>query len=74
MKRIDGEGWILQDDRIEVPGYKDKKKEQQSPSIDRILEVMNIDVEKTPMKSPSTVLAGSGVARLLARAVNADST
>ena len=30
VERIDGEGWVLEDERIEVPGYKDKKKEQQA--------------------------------------------
>jgi mevalonate kinase len=28
VERIDGDGWILEDNRIEVPGYKEKKKEQ----------------------------------------------
>ncbi len=50
VERIDGDGWILEDNRIEVPGYKEKKKEQQARSIDRILEVMNIDVKKNPIK------------------------
>ena len=50
VERIEGHGWILEDNRIEVPGYKEKKKEQQARSIDRILEVMNIDVKKTPIK------------------------
>ncbi len=63
VERIDGEGWILEDNRIEVPGYKDKKREQQSLSIDRILDVMNIDVKETPIKITvgGTLLAGSGV-------------
>jgi len=80
VERIDGEGWVLEDDRIEVPGYKDKKREQQSESIDRILEVMNIDAKKTPIKITvgGTLLAGSGVGASaaicvsLARAVNAE--
>jgi mevalonate kinase len=62
VERIDGEGWILDDNRIEIPGYKEKKKEQQVRSINRILEVMNIDVKKTPIKITysGTLLAGSG--------------
>jgi mevalonate kinase len=80
VERIDGEGWILEDERIEVPGYKDKKKEQQARSIDRILEVMNIDVSKTPIRITvgGTLLAGSGVGASaascvsLARAVDAE--
>jgi len=63
VERIDGEGWVLEDDRIEVPGYKERKKAQQAQSIDRILEVMGIDVGKTPIKITvgGTLLAGSGV-------------
>jgi mevalonate kinase len=80
VERMDGEGWILEDNRIEVPGYKEKKKEQQRRSIDRILEVMNIDVKKTPIKITcgGTLLAGSGVGASaascvsLARALNAE--
>lgn len=80
VERIDGEGWVLQDDRIEVPGYKDKKREQQSQSIDRILEVMSIDVDRTPIKITvgGTLLAGSGVGASaaicvsLARALDAE--
>ncbi len=80
VERTDGEGWVLQDDRIEVPGYKAKKREQQGESIDRILEVMGIDVRKTPIKITvgGTLLAGSGVGASaaicvsLARAVDAE--
>jgi len=80
VERIDGEGWVLEDHRIEVPGYKEKKKEQQRRSIDRILEVMNIDVKRNPIKITvgGTLLAGSGVGASaascvsLARALNAE--
>lgn len=80
VERIDGEGWMLEDNRIEVPGYKEKKKEQQARSIDRILEVMEIDVKKTPIKITvgGALLAGSGVGASaascvsLARALNAE--
>ena len=82
VERIDGEGWVLEDHRIEVPGYKEKKKEQQRRSIDRILEVMNIDVKRNPIKITvgGTLLAGSGVGASaascvsLARALNAEFT
>jgi len=75
-----GSRWTLEDNRIEVPGYKEKKKEQQAKSIDRILEVMNIDVKKNPIKITvgGTLLAGSGVGASaascvsLARALNAE--
>jgi mevalonate kinase len=80
VERIDGDGWILEDNRIEVPGYKEKKKEQQARSIDRILEVMKIDIKKTPIKitCSGTLLAGSGVGASaascvsLVRALNAE--
>jgi mevalonate kinase len=80
VERIDGKGWTLEDNRIEVPGYKEKKKEQQARSIDRILEVMKIDAKKNPIKITygGTLLAGSGVGASaascvsLARALNAE--
>jgi mevalonate kinase len=80
VERITGEGWELEDNRMEVPGYKEKKKEQQARSIDRILEVMKIDVKKNPIKITvgGTLLAGSGVGASaascvsLARALNAE--
>ncbi len=72
VKRIEGEGWVLEDNRIEVPGYKEKKKEQQAKSIDRILEVMRIDVKKNPIKITigGTLLAGSGVGASAASCVS----
>jgi len=72
VERIDGAGWVLQDNRTEVPGYKEKKKEQQARSIDRILEVMKIDVKKTPIKITygGTLLAGSGVGASAASCVS----
>ena len=42
----EGQGWILEDNRTEVPGYKQKKKDQQVDSINRILEVMKVDIKK----------------------------
>jgi mevalonate kinase len=80
VERIDGEGWVLEDDRVEVPGYKDKKKDQQVASINRILEVMNVDVRKTPIRITysGSLLAGSGVGASaascvsLARALNTE--
>jgi len=67
-----GKGWTLEDNRIEVPGYKEKKKEQQVQSINRILEVMKIDVEKNPIKITvgGTLLAGSGVGASAASCVS----
>jgi mevalonate kinase len=80
VEKTHGEGWVLEDNRIEVPGYKEKKKEQQVGSINRILEVMSIDVKKNPIKITvgGNLLAGSGVGASaascvsLARALNAE--
>jgi len=72
VERIDGEGWILEDNRPEVPGYKDRKREQQVESINRILDVMKIDIKKNPIKITygGTLLAGSGVGASAASCVS----
>ncbi|MFB0506365.1 MAG: mevalonate kinase [Thermodesulfobacteriota bacterium] len=72
VERIDGEGWILEDNRAEVPGYKESKERQQIKSISRILEVMNINVGKNPIKITfgGTLLAGSGVGASAASCVS----
>ncbi|UCD31711.1 MAG: mevalonate kinase [Desulfobacterales bacterium] len=72
VERIDGKGWILEDNRMEVPGYKEKKKEQQVESINRILEVMQVDAKKTPIKITygGDLLAGSGVGASAASCVS----
>jgi mevalonate kinase len=73
VERLDeGQGWILEDNRTEVPGYKDKKKEQQVDSINRILEVMNVDVQTNPIKITygGSLLAGSGVGASAASCVS----
>jgi len=80
VERIEGAGWELEDNRLEVPGYKAKKATQQVDSINRILEVMGIDVQKTPLKITygGSLLAGSGVGASaascvsLARAIDAE--
>ena len=68
----EAEGWLLEDNRTEVPGYKKKKKNDQVESINRILEVMKIDVKKTPLKITygGTLLAGSGVGASAASCVS----
>ena len=72
VEQTGGEGWILEDNRQEVPGYKAKKAEQQIDSINRILEVMQIDVSKTPIKITygGDLLAGSGVGASAASCVS----
>lgn len=72
VERIEGEGWTLEDNRIEVPGYKEKKKQDQIESINRILEVMKIDLKKTSIKITygGSLLAGSGVGASAASCVS----
>ena len=73
VERLDqGQGWILEDNRTEVPGYKDKKKHQQIESINHTLEVMNIDAKKNPLKITfgGSLLAGSGVGASAAHCVS----
>ena len=68
----EGQGWILEDNRAEVPGYKEKKKHQQVDSINHVLEVMKIDVKKDPIKITygGSLLAGSGVGASAASCVS----
>jgi len=72
VERIGGDGWVLEDNRVEVPGYKDKKKGQQVASINCILEMMGIDVRKTPLRIRygGSLLAGSGVGASAASCVS----
>ncbi len=71
-RRKSGSGWTLEDNRIEVPGYKKKKEKQQAKSINKILEVMKIDAKKNPIKITigGTLLAGSGVGASAASCVS----
>jgi mevalonate kinase len=72
VERTDGEGWVLEDNRREVAGYKEKKKDQQVESINRILEVMKIDVKRNPIRITygGSLLAGSGVGASAASCVS----
>lgn len=72
VEQVEGDGWVLEDNRSEVPGYKAKKAEQQVGSINRILEVMGIDVKQTPLKITygGSLLAGSGVGASAASCVS----
>jgi mevalonate kinase len=73
VERLDqGTGWVLEDNRIEVPGYKEKKKHQQVESIHHMLAVMKIDVQKNPIKISfgGSLLAGSGVGASAAHCVS----
>jgi mevalonate kinase len=67
-----GDGWVLEDNRTEVPGYKKKKEPQQVDSINHMLDVMQIDVKKNPIKITfgGSLLAGSGVGASAAHCVS----
>jgi mevalonate kinase len=72
VEKITGHGWILADNRKEVPGYKEKKKDQQLESINKILEVLKIDTARYPIKITfeGDLLAGSGVGASAASCVS----
>ena len=72
VERIKGRGWILEDNRIEVPGYKAKKEEMHLASIERILDVMKIDLSDKAIKITlaGDLLAGSGVGASAASCVS----
>jgi mevalonate kinase len=72
VQRIDGDGWMVEYNRREIPGYKEEKKKRQAKSINRILKVMKIDVKHNPIKITfgGTLLAGSGVGASAASCVS----
>lgn len=59
----EGSGWYLEDKRIEVPGYIKAKEKDCTVSFNRMIEVMDLDVEKNPIRITveGDLLAGSGV-------------
>lgn len=58
-----GDGLLVEDNRIEVPGYKKAKEADSIVSFDRMIKVMGIDTKKNPIKVTVSgdLLAGSGV-------------
>ncbi|MBI9102675.1 MAG: hypothetical protein JEY99_09680 [Spirochaetales bacterium] len=64
VRRLEsGSGWILKDNRIEVPGYKKAKEKDCKVSFNRMVEVMGLDLDKYPIEITvgGDLLAGSGV-------------
>ncbi|MBI9105164.1 MAG: mevalonate kinase [Spirochaetales bacterium] len=64
VQRVDsGSGWVLEDNRIEVPGYKKAKEEDSIVSFNRMVDVMNLNLDENPIKIivEGNLLAGSGV-------------
>jgi len=72
VERTEGRGWVLADNRQEVPGYKKSKADQQVESINRILKVMKVDTDKNPIRITlgGSLLAGSGVGASAASCVS----
>ncbi len=76
VERTEGKGWVLKDNRKEVPGYKKSKEKLQVQSINRILKVMGMDKIPIRITLGGSLLAGSGVGASaagcvsLARALN----
>ncbi len=74
----EGKGYELVDNRPEVPGYKEKKFDEQKISIQNVLNFMGIDVEKQALKitlagnltCASGVGASAASCVALARAIN----
>lgn len=68
----DGTGWLMEDNRVGISGYQAGKKSKRAESINRILEVMNIDVHKNPIQIyyGGAFLAGSGLGASAASCVS----
>ena len=72
VERTEGRGWVLADNRHEVPGYKKSKADQQVESINRVLKVMKVDTDENPIRITlgGSLLAGSGVGASAASCVS----
>ncbi len=78
VKISDGEGYSLSDDRPEVPGYKEKKFDEQKVSIKNVLDFMGIDITQKHiditlggnLTCASGVGASAASCVALARAIN----
>ena len=72
VERTSGQGWVLDDNRKEVPGYKASKEPKTRESITRILEVMKIDIAENRLRITfgGDLLAGSGVGASAASCVS----
>lgn len=76
----DGKGYELNDNRPEVPGYKEKKFDEQKVSIQNVLDFMGVNLEEKSLKITfgGDLVCASGVGASaascvsLARAINAE--
>jgi mevalonate kinase len=80
VKRSNKPGWSLEDDRPAMPGYKEKKSEEQRQSIDNVLRYCGVDTTKTGIhiEFGGDLVCASGVGAsaascvALARALNSE--
>ena len=78
VKIVDGKGWDVNDQRLATPGYKEKKYNEATQSIQNVIEYMGIDVDsqKLEITFSGDLIAASGVgasaaqSTSLARAIN----
>ncbi len=78
VEKIENTGYILNDDRPEIPGYKEKKFDEQKVSIQNVINFIGIDLEKQGLKITlgGNLVCASGVGAsaascvALARALN----
>jgi mevalonate kinase len=78
VESTDGKGYELNDDRPEVPGYKEKKFDEQKVSIKNVLDFMGVNLEEKALKITfgGNLVCASGVGASaascvsLARAIN----
>lgn len=63
VKVVDGNGWIVDDQRPATPGYKKKKNDEAMRSIQNVIEHLNIDItnQKLEITFKGNLMAASGV-------------
>ena len=50
VEKMEDTGYQLNDDRPEIPGYKEKKFDEQKVSIQNVIEYMGINIEEQGLK------------------------
>ena len=63
-------GWVLDDQRTEVPGYKKAKLEDQKEAIDTMVSEMKLSDKSLKITLSGDLLAGSGVGASAANCVS----
>jgi mevalonate kinase len=78
VEKMEGTGYQLNDDRLEIPGYKEKKFDEQKISIRNVIDYMGLNLEEQGLKITlgGNLVCASGVGAsaascvALARAIN----